>query len=241
MTPGTIGILAQELSRFSSFSYSLDALKRPPGTKSVWSAGTPLANNVIAAQNWFCSETKGEWLWILGDDHTFGEDALLDLIAHDVDIVCPVNIMRAKPFHPLIFDERGKRMDWGFLDGKEGLVEVPACGNAGMLIKRRVLEAMGENWFEWAPKGSPYAGSDLAFCWKARQAGFKVYVDTDTVFGHTTLATFVPARLSNDGTFGAFMQVQGDLVAYFRFKANQGAVLFEQRGLMNADRIFYRR
>lgn len=230
MTAGTIGILAQELSRFSSFGYSLDALKRPPGTTSIWSAGTPLANNVIEAQNWFVREMKGDWLWILGDDHTFGEDALMDLLAHDTDIVCPVNVMRAPPFHPLIFDNVGKRYNWSSLDGKSGLVEVSACGNAGMLVRRHVFEAMEPPWFEWAPQGSPYAGSDLAFCWKAWQAGFRVHVDMDTRFGHTTIATFIPVPMG-DGSYGVAMQVQGEMVAYFRFQTGQGAVLFEQKGL----------
>ena len=227
MTPGTIGVLALELSRYSTFTASLACLKRPEDTHVLFSLG----KNTIDAQNWLAQGMQGDWLWILGDDHQFGEDALMALLARDVDIICPINVMRAQPFDPLIFDDDGTRWTWDRLSGKYGIHDVPACGNAGMLIKRRVLEKIPQPWFEWGPEGSPYQGSDLAFCWKARQAGFKVYVDTQVRFGHTTVATFIPVPLGAEGEYGVAMQVQGQIAAYFRFKSGQGAVLFEQKGL----------
>ena len=236
MTPGTIGVLSMELSRYANFNAALSALHKPEGTKTLWTAGMS-ANHltgkpVIDKTNWLCANTIGDWIWILGDDHDFGETALLDLLAHDADIVVPVNISRKMPFDPLVFDKDGKRQDWSVFGANQGLMELDgACGNAGMLIKRHVLEKIPQPWFEWAPKGSPYHGSDLAFCWKARQAGFKVHIDTETVFGHTTIATFVPVRLA-DKTFAAMMMVQGEQVALFRFKeGEQGPFLFEQVGL----------
>lgn len=55
-------------------------------------------------------------------------------------------------------------------------------------------------------------------------------VDTETVFGHTTIATFVPVRFA-DGSFAAMMLVQEQQVALFRFKEGQGTVLYEQKEL----------
>lgn len=230
-TPGTIGVLSMELSRYADFNASLSCIRKPGNTAVIWSLGQESGKSVIDKTNYLCESIQGDWLWILGDDHKFGEDALFNLLAQDVDVACPVNIGRAMPFSPLVFDEDGKAQDWTVYGASQGLVELQgACGNAGMLIKRRVLEAIPQPWFEYAPNGSPYHGSDLAFCWKARQAGFKVHIDTDTVFGHTTIATFIPCRLE-DGTFAAMMTVQGQQVALFRFKQGQGTTLFEQRGI----------
>ena len=206
-------------------------LKRPADTAVLWSMG----KSVIDAQNYLAEGMTGDWLWILGDDHQFGEAALMQLLARDVDVICPLNVMRAHPFHPLIYDESGERWTWDRLDGKYGIHDVPACGNAGMLVKRRVFDAIPQPWFEWGPDGSPYAGSDLAFCWKARQAGFKVYVDTQVRFGHIAVATFIPAPIGPEGGYGVAMQVQGHTAAYFRFMAGQQAVLFEQKGLGCGD------
>ena len=204
----------------------MSQVRRPEGTNVIWSIG----KQVINAQNHLVKQMQGDWLWILGDDHDFGEDALMNLLAHDMDIVCPLNVMRAEHFGPLVFDEQGEQLEWNDLTAP-GLMEVAACGNAGMLIKRHVLEEMKEPWFEWGPDGSPYQGSDLAFCWKARQAGFKVHVDLNTVFGHTTVSTFVPVRMGEGGQFGVMMVVQGQQRALFRMKKGQGIALFEQKGL----------
>ena len=89
---------------------------------------------------------------------------------------------------------------------------------------------MKEPWYEWGPASAPYQGSDLYFCYKAWQAGYKVLIDTNTVFGHMAISTFIPAR-DQHGKYGAFMQVQGQNVAYFRFKPGQGIALFEQKGI----------
>jgi len=246
MTPGTIGVLALENSRYSLFNVSLDRVKRPEGTRTLWSVSnnivgtettdhgyslSSMGDSVINAQNALVKGMTGDWLWILGDDHQWGEDALLNLLAHDVDIVCASNVMRRGPFDPLIFSMDGKRLSWLDLSGLSGLISVAACGNAGMLIRRRVFEAIPQPWFEWGPEGSPYQGSDLAFCWKARQAGFKVYVDLDTRFGHMAIATFIPVEIGPNHEHGVALQVQGETVAYFRFRPGQTTAVFEQREL----------
>ena len=230
---GTIGFLTLELSRYTYFTYSIAAIKKPADTYVMSSAGKGALTrfrNTIDGQNFLARQMVGDWLWILGDDHEFGEDSLINLLSYDADIVVPVNIGRQMPFGPLVWDEQGREADWSIYDGKQGLVDVPACGNAGMLIRRRVFEKLPQPWFEWAPKGSPYHGSDLAFCWKARQAGFRVCVDTETRFGHTTVATFTPVRLP-DSRFAAMMTVQGQQVALFRFQPGQKPTLFEQKGV----------
>ena len=46
-----------------------------------------------------------------------------------------------------------------------------------MLVKRHVLEAIGEPYFETFGKQN----EDLEFCRKIRNAGFKIHVDCDAL------------------------------------------------------------
>ena len=237
---GTIGILALETGRYTAFTAATvaAALELIPGSKILCPGAkhTPdphgsSASDILNKQNLLARSFVGNWLWLLGDDHDFGEDALLRLLARDVDIVCPLNVMRRSPFGPMIYDKNGRRWEWDDLEGKSGLIEVPSCGNAGMLVKRRVFDKIGDPWFEWAPEGSPYHGGDLAFFWKARQAGFKVHVDLDVVFGHTNAATVVPVRVGESGKWATMLSMQGDQVALMRMRTGDGPKLFEQVGL----------
>lgn len=119
------------------------------------------------------------------------------------------------------------------MDGKRGLIPLAGvCGNAGMVIKRRVFEAMPKPWFQLGSEvpGCPYHSSDLVFQWKAQQLGFTIHLDTETVWGHSNYATFVPARMAS-GQWGVIMQCQGQRIAFFRLKGHEDMVLLEQKGL----------
>ena len=69
----------------------------------------------------------------------------------------------------------------------EGVVEVDWVGSGGLLIHKDVVEAIG-----WAPfrdvwneqGGVRDLGHDVNFCLRAKEKGFKVYVDTDVVSAH---------------------------------------------------------
>lgn len=68
----------------------------------------------------------------------------------------------------------------GAILGKDGLMEVGGIGTGCLLIKRKVLERVGEPWFGYQEGGS----EDLYFCRRAREVGFKVHVDLGVVCGH---------------------------------------------------------
>ena len=89
-----------------------------------------------------------------------------------VDIVVPNVLQRWVSFHPVVY--KGQRAEDGhhlvYHDlPKEGLHEVYAAGSAGMLISRRVLEAVGEDPFT---RSTHIQNEDLAFCARVREAGF---------------------------------------------------------------------
>lgn len=63
-------------------------------------------------------------------------------------------------------------------------MEVEHTGSSGMLIRRRVLDALEPPWFELGNGIS----EDVAFCRKARAAGFSVHVDLGGWLTHLTVA-----------------------------------------------------
>lgn len=180
-----VGVLSNELARFSGFFQSLLGVMGclPAGSGLGWAKGVniPKACNSLAAQ--MLGGSYG-WLWIMGDDHTFEPNIVARLLAHDVDIVVPHCLKRYPPWEPVVWDRDGEFYVHPQLP-ESGLTEVHAAGSAGMLIRRRVLEAVEPPWFEGR-------NEDIGFCEKARAAGFDVYCDPEILLGHITLATVQP-------------------------------------------------
>ena len=182
-----VGVLSNELARFSAFFQSLLGVmgRLPPGSGLGWAKGVniPKACNSLVAQ--MLGGSYG-WLWIMGDDHTFDPDIVERLLWHDVDVSVPHCLMRYPPWAPVVWnapDEDGFHTHADLPES--GLTEVHAAGSAGMLIRRRVLEAVKAPWFEGR-------NEDIGFCEKARDAGFGVYCDPEIFLGHVTLATVQP-------------------------------------------------
>jgi hypothetical protein len=88
-------------------------------------------------------------------------------------------------------------VDDDFLDfrnyGSEGLAEVQFAGSSGMLVRRKVLEAISEPWFDlgYDVEGRRVS-EDVGFCIKASAAGFKIHVDVGVTMTHLTTASVRP-------------------------------------------------
>jgi hypothetical protein len=191
--PGTIGVSANELARYTAFAASWSGLRVPAGTQELWCCGydtSSNSNDVIRRMR-----PEDQWVFIMDDDHTFGQDLLLQLLARNVDIVVPLYTQRKPPFHPCVYKRRNaeglfEQCDWKDLTGASGLLEVASSGKAGVLIKRPVIEALTDPWFAWDGR----IGEDHVFFTKARAAGFRVHVDLDHVLGHCTPVEVAPHR-----------------------------------------------
>lgn len=205
---GLVGVIAQDTARFSMFGASLSALEVPPETQIKWVIG----HNIASSMNDLVDAlymSKAEWLFILGDDHVFSSDLLLKLLAHDRDIVVPLCLTRMPPYKPVVFsgfvDESRSMHRWR-LDLNEhpdgGLVPIHSAGTAGMVVRRRVFEELGAPWFEVGKVTTEDVGEDVYFCDKARDAGFELFADLDTVLGHCTTATVWPVRQEFGWTYG---------------------------------------
>jgi len=204
---GTVVVPCQTLARYSRFALSLATVDLPDGSLVVMRESmdvTSALNDVIS------NEMVGEWLWIMGDDHVFHQRMLLDLLDRDVDVVVPLCAKKSPPFRLVAFsDSELREHDDGveyphytYLDletlPEGGLVEVHAAGSAGMLVRKRVLDAVGEPWFE--NSAGTVINDDLEFCRKVREAGFKIHLDVEQSLGHIGAFTVYPSQ--RDGVWG---------------------------------------
>lgn len=210
-TGGTVGVIAQDTARFSMFAASVTSLRVPEGSMIQWVLGQGIADNcnrLVRANEPKGIGMHGDWLWLLGDDHAFAPQTLMRLLAHDVDIVVPLCLTRQPPFTPVIFsgwtdDEHIYRNYVRLSEHPNGgLVPVHSAGSAGMLIKRHVFEELADPWFEMGAISGEFLAEDLWFCDKAREAGFSIYADLDTKFGHITSTIVWPQKLDDGWSFG---------------------------------------
>lgn len=198
--PGTIGVITADLSRYSQFSVSLEALQRPPGTQrlnmqGLWTANS--LNRLIAKM-----APESQWLQIWADDHRFTPDCLMRLLAHQVDIVAPFCLLRSPPFLPSLFHEVGDGAyafyTWEDLHSQRGLIPVDTCGGPGVVIRRDVLTARGHPYFTGLAGEHPQ--EDLYSFACMRKAGFQPYVDLSTQIEHMTSMSVSPAP-QEDGSW----------------------------------------
>lgn len=115
---------------------------------------------------------------MLDSDMTFPPDTFHRLIKHKKDIVacnCPSRDGKLTPTARTLDGSDRLSPD------SSGLVEVQLAGTGIILISTDVFKALQRPWFEfsWRQEMQGWLGEDLAFCEKAREAGFKVHVDAD--------------------------------------------------------------
>jgi hypothetical protein len=170
------------------------------------------------------AKQPADFVLMMDDDMTPPEDALIKLLAHDLDIVAGACTVRKDPplpnfrvWLPELFSYR-TAFEWP----ENELIEVGGVGAAFMLVRTTVLDKVGEYylscryerehlgmneetarrleggrrkqaertgnefWFQFLmhPWGDGEFGEDLSFCFKARECGYKIWVDTSVKPGH---------------------------------------------------------
>jgi hypothetical protein len=148
---------------------------------------TPIARERIAE---IAMEYDYDYLFFIDDDMICPKELFLNLYRHQKDIVGALAFTRFAPHKPVIyimdegFDPVAKKNYYSsrcWLDyPKDQLVECDAVGFGSVLINCRTFKDIPRPWFT-AATGK---GEDIQFCYEAKRAGFKVYMDTATKLGH---------------------------------------------------------
>lgn len=215
--PGTVIVAAATQPRFYEFQLSLDPLAAPVGTKLHIERSCDITQNF----NNGVKRMVGEWAWFLGDDHSFSPDLLMRLLRHDVDVVVPITPCKVAPWMPCIMHGPGDGAepfwredmllyDWDELSG-DGLLALPKgdfIGQAGMLVRKHVLDRIGYPWFKCGQLDPGRLQEDMMFCHELQKLGYTVWVDQEVIFDHhftmgVTARKFegrwVPALKSSNG------------------------------------------
>ena len=135
--------------------------------------------------------TEADLVFWLDSDMVFKPDILLRMLKtlqeNNLDILSGLYFRRVPPYSPVLFDQleiNGVEAKYSeFQSIPDGLFEVGACGFGCVLMKTDVffdVHAKFGNMF--APIGNN--GEDVAFCWRARQCGYKIYCDPSVICGH---------------------------------------------------------
>jgi hypothetical protein len=199
---GTIGVTSGDLTRYADFCASLTILGKPEGTRLIWTKSVDVVTNC----NVICRNFIGDWVWFIGDDHVFDPDLLIRLLEHEVDVIVPLCLKRSPPYDPVVYGRQNMQGEYVGADLPEsGLTEIYAAGSAGMLIRRNVLEAIPDPWFE------QHGGlnEDLTFFAKVRDAGFRIWCDVECLLGHMAPHTVWPAY--REGGWHADIQLDPSL------------------------------
>lgn len=150
---------------------------------------TPAAREEAAKK---ALEHNMNFILFVDDDMIVPDDLFLRLYRHHevADIVCPLAFTRNEPYKPVLYAsvegyDPVARSDY-FINNvvmnypKNKLVEVDACGFGAALIKVDILRKIQPPYF----MSSEGTGEDILFCYKARKAGGRVFMDTTFNIGH---------------------------------------------------------
>ncbi len=176
---------------------SLLRLNKPQGTQILH---VPLSLVYIAREKIidFAIQNEFTHVMFIDSDMVFQSDMLARLVKHDKDIVSAMAFQRKPPYNPCCYAElkigalgeniaKPITLDFSNL----GLTEIEGCGMSNCLINVEVFKKIRETG-EFCFFPVPGMGEDLAFCIRARKAGYKIYADTSITVGH--MASFIACR-----------------------------------------------
>lgn len=131
-------------------------------------------------------------LW-LDSDNLLGFEGFSRLLSDNGDMVSALYYTKKPPHHPVILKnaQAGGLKEWADVFPENSLFEADAAGLGCMLMKWQVAQRMlslHEFPFEYlkvkGSTGSHYLSEDIVFCDRAREAGFRLHVDSRVKSGH---------------------------------------------------------
>lgn len=150
-----------------------------------------------------------EWVFYVDDDQILKPDTIRKLLARNVDIVSCNLLMKEDPWHPYMYERIGHEKGMFPIEltpQMSGLQQVDACGLGGVLVHRRVFDAITD--VDWFGVDEHFQTDDFYFCSLVRARGFKVHVDLDVPAGHIVKAAVWPYR-TDEGYWKTVFHVAG--------------------------------
>lgn len=125
-------------------------------------------------------------IMFIDSDIAFEGEAINKLLAHDKDIVAGLYFRKRPPHQPTIAQIAGGKLTIPDVFPKKKLFEVSSAGTGFMLIKTSVIMKLKEPYFffRWHKQNKSYVGEDVYFCLKAKDKGFKTWVDPTIQVAH---------------------------------------------------------
>lgn len=210
---GTIVVAAGIEPRVYEFHTSLMQVAVPTGTRLIIERSCDITQNFNSG----VKKMTGEWVWFLGDDHSFSPHILMRLLTHKVDVVVPITPCKTPPWAPCVlrgpvWSENMPLYSWSDLSG-HGLLLLPRgdyIGQAGMLVKKPVLGRIGYPWFKCGRIDPGRLQEDLTFCRELQTLGYEVWVDQETIFDHH-VPICITAR-KHEGIWAPALKTSNDVV-----------------------------
>ena len=172
------------------FAQSLALLQKPENATLAMKAGSLIytSRNDLATH---AIQTDMDYVFWMDSDMVFPADALTRMLKtaeeNHLDFLSGIYFRRVPPYTPTLFDKldfRGNICSWTeFKEIPEGLFEIGGCGFGCVLVSTEVfLSVQAKHGNMFAPIGNN--GEDIAFCWRARDCGYKLWCDPSVVCGH---------------------------------------------------------
>lgn len=181
----------------ADFMYSIVNLRKPEDTSWTMVKNTLVhdARNLIAASAAGAGFERVMWF---DSDMVFTPETLMtlskDMDETGADIVTGLYYTRRPPdIKPVVY--RGVWFDGkksgaeNILDFPDGLSDCEAAGFGCCLTTVEILDRVGQKF------GSPFdplptMGEDISFCWRAKQCGAKILLDSNVKCGHIGMMVY---------------------------------------------------
>jgi len=138
-----------------------------------------------------------DYIFMCDDDMVIPTDAVERLLKHKVDVVACLAFQRNPPHLPVLYNtvkgyDPVRNAEYAKTESirnypKDTLVECDAVGFGGVLIDCKVFQKMEQPYFF----STAAAGEDILFCINAREAGFRIFMDTSVKMGHLSNPTVI--------------------------------------------------
>lgn len=192
---GTVIVPTSGTPRYTAFYRSLESVRVPAGSRLTTTESSDLA----AALNKAVDQATGDWVWFLGDDHTFPPDILFRLLSHGLPAVVALNVQRVPPFGPVILKgptrPEAVGLDWDDVPVGGGLWYLPArhyAGSAGLLIHRTTLDRLERPYFRVGQYNPERLNEDFYIFDQLARLGIPTVVDLGARMGHLNAYAAVP-------------------------------------------------